>query len=312
MSTTNPTTNLVCYKTMPQWDNKTLPRAFQKRHNTKVGTWAKLTILSGKLKYYALDEADNVLETFVFDKDSDIPFVEPQAWHKVEPLTEDLQCQLAFYCQPVDYYHKKYQLSKVHSEVLALTEIMNDEDRVGDKESVQVLKALDFGCGGGRNALYLQQQGFEVTAVDRNPNSIGKLQQIIDGEQLNNISTSIVDINQTQDYDDKLEQYDVVVSTVVMMFLDKNKIADIIHTMQAHTKPNGYNLIVCAMDTEDLPFSNYELPFGFGFKEDELKGYYQDWQIKKYNEDIGHLHRLDRNGNPVALHFATLIAKKQA
>ena len=28
-------------------------------------------------------------------------------------------------------------------------------------------KALDLGCGQGRNALFLAQQGFDVTAVDQ-------------------------------------------------------------------------------------------------------------------------------------------------
>ncbi len=295
---TTTTETLICYKTMPKWDFYKLPRAFQQKHNTKVGTWAKLTIFAGQLKYYALDENENVLETFVFDKNSDIPFVEPQAWHKVEPLTEDLQCQLEFYCQPVDYYHKKYNLSKVHSEVLEVIQY------------IQKGEVLDFGCGRGRNALFLQQQGFNVTAVDKNPNSINNLQKIIETEQLENITASTLDINQTQDYADDLADFDLIISTVVMMFLDKNKIADIIKTMQAHTKPKGYNLIVCAVDSDDLPFTNYQLPFNFGFQQGELKEYYQDWQIVKYNEDIGHLHRLDENGNPIALRFATLIAQK--
>ncbi len=62
---TTPQQNLVCYKTMPKWDFYKLPRAFQQKHNTKVGTWAKLTIFSGQLKYYALDENENILETFI-------------------------------------------------------------------------------------------------------------------------------------------------------------------------------------------------------------------------------------------------------
>ena len=42
----------------------------------------------------------------------------------------------------------------------------------------------------------------------------------------------------------------------------------------------------------------------------ELKNYYSDWELVKYNENLGHLHRLDEYGNPIALQFATMLAKK--
>ena len=52
------------------------------------------------------------------------------------------------------------------------------------------------------------------------------------------------------------------------------------------------------------------LPFPFTFEEGELKNYYSDWELVKYNENLGHLHRLDEYGNPIALQFATMLAKK--
>ncbi|MGL4276392.1 MAG: tellurite resistance methyltransferase TehB, partial [Morganella morganii] len=41
-------------------------------------------------------------------------------------------------------------------------------------------------------------------------------------------------------------------------------------------------------------------------------GYYADWEILKYNENPGHLHRTDAAGNRIRLNFATLIARKKA
>ncbi|MFR4697681.1 MAG: hypothetical protein ACLT8V_04445, partial [Streptococcus salivarius] len=52
------------------------------------------------------------------------------------------------------------------------------------------------------------------------------------------------------------------------------------------------------------------MPFPFTFEEEELKNYYSDWELVKYNENLGHLHRLDEYGNPIALQFATMLAKK--
>ena len=67
------------------------------------------------------------------------------------------------------------------------------------------------------------------------------------------------------------QNYDFIVSTVVLMFLDADRIPAIIRNMQEHTNPGGYHLIVCAMDTEDYPC---QMPFSFTFKEGELAEYY--------------------------------------
>lgn len=48
-------------------------------------------------------------------------------------------------------------------------------------------------------------------------------------------------------------EYDFILSTVVMMFLEAKTIPGLIENMQRCTKPGGYNLIVAAMDTADFP-----------------------------------------------------------
>ena len=285
-------TALMCYKTMPRWDHKSVPKAFQRRHNTRAGVWAKLVIFSGSLKYYALDEDDHILDEFLFDSNSDIPYIEPQAWHRIEPWGADLRCQLQFYCKPVDYYHKKYGLTAVHSEMF---EALN---------YIQSGSALDIGCGRGRNALFLQQQGFDVTAFDRNADAIQKLQSIIDQEKLSNIRVMTGDA-----HDANIERmFDFIFSTVVFMFLNAEHIAGLLHIMQKKTRVGGYNLIVSALDCDQYPLPKDFL--SFGFQPGELKRHYEGWHLKKYNEDIGHLHRLDSAGNRIALRFATLIAQK--
>ena len=168
---------------------------------------------------------------------------------------------------------------------------------------IQAGKALDLGCGSGRNSLYLQLLGFDVDAVDKSEMSINNLQQIIANDHLAHINASIYDINQAN----LTGNYDLIISTVVMMFLQPDRIPDIIHNMQTITKSGGYNLIVCAMSTDDFPCT---VGFSFTFKENELRNYYQDWQIIKYNEDVGELHKTDIHGNRIKLRFATLFAKK--
>ncbi|GAB7194785.1 hypothetical protein OS11_10560 [Dickeya oryzae] len=188
---------------------------------------------------------------------------------------------------------KKYELTRTHSEV------------VNALRYIQPGKALDLGCGGGRNALYLNLKGFEVTACDKNAMSIDKLNQIIADESLSGIDAFVHDINQA----DIRHQYDFILSTVVFMFLDRSCVPAIISDMQEHTVAGGYNLIVAAMSTDDFPCP---LPFSFTFGHNELHDYYRDWERVKYNEDVGELHKTDADGNRIKLRFATLLARKSA
>ncbi|MDB8643172.1 SAM-dependent methyltransferase TehB [Streptococcus australis] len=282
---------LIAYKRMPLWTKDTMPEAVQRKHNTKVGTWGKITVLKGKLKFVELTEDGEEVASYIFEAGADNPMVQPQAWHCVEALTDDVEWFLEFYCEPKDYFPKKYNSNPVHSEVL---EAM---------ESLSPGKALDLGCGQGRNALFLAQHGFEVTAVDQNELALEILQSIVEQEDLE-MTVGLYDINSAN----LKQSYDLIVSTVVLMFLQADRIPAIIRNMQDQTNPGGYNLIVCAMDTEDYPC---QVPFSFTFKEGELADYYKDWELIKYNENPGHLHRRDENGNRIALRFATMLAKKK-
>ncbi|OBW96233.1 tellurite resistance protein TehB [Gallibacterium salpingitidis] len=283
---------LIAYKTMPVWNNKTLPAMFQEKHNTKVGTWGQLRVLKGKLKFYQLNEEGEVLSEHLFTPESDIPLVEPQAWHRVESASDDLECQLSFLCRRSDYFSKKYNLTATHSEVKAASEILTP------------CKVLDLGCGQGRNSLYLSMLGYDVTSWDHNPTSIQFLNEMAEKEQLS-VKTALYDINSANIQ----ENYDFIVSTVVFMFLNAQAVPNIIANMQQHTNIGGYNLIVAAMNTADVPCP---MPFSFTFKEDELRNYYQGWELIKYQEEMGELHKTDANGNRIKMKFVTMLAKKIA
>jgi len=190
-----------------------------------------------------------------------------------------------------NYYTEKYGLTATHSDVVNAATIVPSG------------KTLDLGCGSGRNSLYLNQKGFDVTAWDKNPMSISNLNKIIAAEGLKNIVTDIVDLNSIH-----LDgEYDFILSTVVMMFLERKSIPGLIENMQRCTKLGGYNLIVAAMDTEDFPCN---VGFPFAFTEGELRNYYAGWELIKYNEDIGQLHKTDEQGNRIKLRFATMLARK--
>ena len=282
---------LICYKQMPVWTKDKLPQMFQEKHNTKVGTWGKLTVLKGKLKFYELTENGDVIAEHIFTPESDIPFVEPQAWHRVEALSDDLECTLGFYCKKEDYFSKKYNMTATHGDVVDAAKIISP------------CKVLDLGCGQGRNSLYLSLLGYDVTSWDHNENSIAFLNETKEKENLN-ISTALYDINAANIQ----ENYDFIVSTVVFMFLNRERVPSIIKNMQEHTNVGGYNLIVAAMSTDDVPCP---LPFSFTFAENELKEYYKGWEFLEYNENMGELHKTDEKGNRIKMKFATMLARKK-
>ncbi|HCC11268.1 MULTISPECIES: tellurite resistance methyltransferase TehB [Atlantibacter] len=190
-----------------------------------------------------------------------------------------------------NYFTEKYGLTRTHSEVIAAMPYLTPG------------RVLDLGCGNGRNSLYLAANGFDVTAWDKNPSSIANIQRIAQAEGLTSIQSDVRDLN-TLTFDG---EYDFILSTVVMMFLESATIPGLINNMQRCTKSGGYNLIVAAMDTADYPCT---VGFPFAFREGELSNYYAGWDIVKYNENPGELHRTDEAGNRIKLRFATLFARK--
>lgn len=190
-----------------------------------------------------------------------------------------------------NYFTKKYGLTRTHSEVVAAMPYLTPG------------RVLDLGCGNGRNTLYLAANGFDVTAWDKNPLSIANIKRVAEAEGLNSLHTDVRDLNSLK-FDG---EYDFILSTVVMMFLEPTTIAGLIDNMQRCTQSGGYNLIVAAMDTKDFPCT---VGFPFAFREGELSGYYAGWDVMKYNEEPGELHRTDEAGNRIQLRFATLLARK--
>lgn len=194
--------------------------------------------------------------------------------------------------KPQHYYHETYGLTEPHTDVVEMVE----------KYGVKPCSVLDLGCGQGRNSLFLADRGFDVTSYDLSPNMLDTLTNIMAQEAMRNIQVQQYDINTA-----RIEgYYDLIVSTVVMMFVNRDQMPAIIANMQAQTNSGGYNLIVSAMSTAQYPFEG----FPFTFSEGELQEYYQDWEMVHYNENVGEMHRLDADGNRLKLQFATMLAKK--
>ena len=181
--------------------------------------------------------------------------------------------------------NSRYGLNPAHSEVVEACKIIEPCD------------TLDMGCSNGRNAVYLGQLGFNVTAIDTNAGAIDMLKSISIEEKMNNINTQVYDINNANLDKD----YGFISCTVTLMFIDPSRVDSIIADMHKRTLVGGYNLIVCAMSTEKHPCP---VPFPFTLKAGQLREAYEGWELVKYNEDVGTMH------NGAELQFATMLARK--
>ena len=185
--------------------------------------------------------------------------------------------------------NSRYGLNPAHSEVVEACKFIEPCD------------TLDMGCSNGRNALYLSQLGFNVTAIDINPGAIDMLQSIITEEKLDNIKAQVHDINSASLGEGYDKGYGFISCTVTLMFISPANVDAVLVDMQKRTQPGGYNLIVCAMSTEEHPCP---VPFPFTLKAGQLREAYTGWDLIKYNEDVGTMH------NGAKLQFATMLARK--
>ncbi len=74
--------NLSAYKKTPEFDESSVPEGLLKAHRTRAGTWGKIVILEGSLRY-TINEPER--EVVMLDKDY-FGIVEPEIFHEVSPL----------------------------------------------------------------------------------------------------------------------------------------------------------------------------------------------------------------------------------
>jgi len=164
-------------------------------------------------------------------------------------------------------------------------------------------EVLDLGCGSGRHALYLQQQGFPVTAWDSDAQAVECLTQLSTQIEGSRVTVATHDLNHYRFNG----QYHAIMAVDTLMYLDPAVIGQLIADMQAATLKGGYNLIICAMHDEH-PLS--PMTFPFSFNSGELSHYYRRWHIVHYHEQQVAWTPPTSPTTPISLRFATLLAQK--
>jgi tellurite methyltransferase len=170
-------------------------------------------------------------------------------------------------------------------------------------ELANILKsgdALDLGAGQGRNSIYLAKNGFNVTAVENEHSQIEILQK--KNEELQNkvqiVNADIREYNLEQ-------QYDAIISNMVLHFMPQVEVDLMIKKMQQMTKIGGYNVVVEHSDKNPPGSRPYQ------FKHNELPDrWYKDWEIISYEEKSTPLFSVKGDPAPRRKEAVYLIARK--
>jgi len=142
-------------------------------------------------------------------------------------------------------------------------------------------KVLDIGCGEGKDAVYMAQKGYEVSAFDLTENGIRKTLALA-GNRGVKINAYVDDIN-TFNIN---EQYDIIYSTGTVQYLfDENK-EKFFKMLEKITRPDG---IVFINVFVEKPF--LKLPPDWDkeekmWKPGELFTYFAGWKFERIDEVI--------------------------
>jgi len=159
---------------------------------------------------------------------------------------------------------------------------------------------LDIGAGFGNNLPPLLEHDFHIVATETNPDCLIGLNKLADehpgrikvmGAALETLAFTV--------------QFDVILCTMVLHFLDPADARAAISNMQKWTKPDGINVITGY--TANNPIEQLqEHGVKFLLETNELRSKYDGWKILSYEEERG----TSKNALGVAFESARLIAQK--
>ncbi len=176
-------------------------------------------------------------------------------------------------------------------------------------EAIPPGPALDLGSGDGRNALYLAEKGFEVTAVDLSEAGIAKLQRFAKERNLS-IETQVADAASYQ-----IEgEYQAIVVVLLFQFLSESDSIRILQELKVHTKTGGANVIhvfTTSGDRQSLDLAEDPNSHCFYPKDGWLKDFYSDWEILEHTSSCGPLiGKFKPDGSPMTSVVEKIVAKK--
>lgn len=123
----------------------------------------------------------------------------------------------------IEEYYKNTRNTLPHKNVL---EFIDSEKNIG--------KAIDIGCGAGRDTVYLIKNGWHVIAIDKENTKQIMTNQLND-EELNRLT-----FIQSEFENIKLEKNNLIIANYSIPFCNKNKFQEFWHKIIDSIEENGY------------------------------------------------------------------------
>ena len=159
------------------------------------------------------------------------------------------------------------------------------------KEQTGIRSAVEFGCGEGRNAIYMAKKGVEVTAFDLSQTAVENAMKIMEGAGAS-VNFVCKDILRSDIRMDVRNQVDFVYDSGMFHHLAPHRRITYIEIIKKILKPDGYFGLTC--------FS-----WGTGCA-DELN----DWEYYEHNFNAGLAYTKERLTELFAPHFDVLEIRK--
>lgn len=125
-------------------------------------------------------------------------------------------------------------------------------------------RALELGCGPGRNARRLAEAGYDVDAVDGSSEAIAWARERVDGVRFHRADIFAMDLPH--------EKYDLVYDSGCLHHLAPHRRISYLALLDRHLKPGGHFGLACFAAGTGDPNSGTELPDAQLYRDRSLHG----------------------------------------
>lgn len=142
-------------------------------------------------------------------------------------------------------------------------------------------KAIDLGCGEGRDVIHLARHGFAAVGVDISRPGLEKAERWAaeEGLRIRTVQAALQDFRLT-------EEFDLVYSSGTLTYLPPEARRDAFENYKRYTRVGGINVFNVFVEK---PFLGVPHDWGadeYFYRSGELLGHYWDWEILSFSELI--------------------------
>lgn len=164
---------------------------------------------------------------------------------------------------------------------------------------------LDVGTGSGRNAIYLAQQGFMVTAIDREEESVAELQEFLKTNPLPMVA-KVLDLKTETPI---FSKYDAVIFFNILHYFKYQRGQFLLQRAVGEAKAGDVHIMSAMTTVGDFYKIN---PNSYYLKPNELKNFYEQsgWKVVVYLEKEIIARAKHKDGTPMQNVVSLVITEK--